>query len=121
MQESGKIIENPDSPSPRRSDRELDLQERSEGRGRDIAAQEGIELTQAQWEVVYCLRDYYLDQGPPTNGRQVGDMLDEYFEVRGGRKHLRRLFPEGPVAQGMRISGLPVPFHTEDEGFGTSR
>jgi tRNA 2-thiouridine synthesizing protein E len=121
MQRTGKIVENPDSPSPRRSDRELDMQGWSEDQGRLIAAREGIELTDAHWEVVYCLRDYFLDHGPPKNGRQVGDMLDQHFDDRGGRKYLRRLFPEGPVAQGMRIGGLPVPPYTEDEGFGTSR
>ena len=48
-------------------------------------------------------------------------MLDEHYAEQGGRKYLRRLFPQGPVAQGMRIAGLPVPPHTEDEGFGISR
>jgi tRNA 2-thiouridine synthesizing protein E len=48
-------------------------------------------------------------------------MLDSEFADRGGRKYLRQLFPEGPVAQGMRIAGLSVPPYTEDEGFGTSR
>lgn len=121
MQDTGRIIENPDSPSPRRSDRELDLQEWSEEQARRIAADEGIELTEAHWEVIHCLRDYYLDQGPPKHGREIDDMLDEYFDDRGGRKYLHRVFPEGPVAQGMRIAGLQVPSYTEDEGFGTSR
>jgi len=48
-------------------------------------------------------------------------MLDIEYAEQGGRKYLRRLFPEGPVAQGMRIAGLPVPPHTENEGFGTNR
>nr|WP_201091533.1 hypothetical protein [Thiocystis minor] len=34
---------------------------------------------------------------------------------------MRRLFPQGPVTQGMRFAGLPVPAHSEDEGFGTAR
>lgn len=121
MTDTKKVIDNPDAPSPRRGDRELDLQEWDEEQGRRNAEQEGIELTSAHWEVVHCLRDYYLKQGPPENGRELGDMLDSEFADRGGRKYLRQLFPEGPVAQGMRIAGLPVPPYTEDEGFGTSR
>lgn len=71
--------------------------------------------------MLYCLREYYMKDGIPENGREVGDMLEERFDDQGGRKYLRRLFPEGPVAQGMRIAGLAVPPHTQDEGFWTSR
>lgn len=48
-------------------------------------------------------------------------MLDIEYAEQGGRKYLHRLFPECPVAQGMRSAGLPVPPHTENEGFGTKR
>jgi tRNA 2-thiouridine synthesizing protein E len=48
-------------------------------------------------------------------------MLDMRFAHEGGRRWLRKLFPEGPVFQGMQIAGLPVPPHTEDAGFGTAR
>jgi tRNA 2-thiouridine synthesizing protein E len=121
MADTRKVIDNPDAPSPRRTDRALDLQQWDEEQGRRAATQQGIELTDDHWEVVRTLRDYYLRQGPPENGRELGDMLDRQFAERGGRKYLRRLFPEGPVRQGMLIAGLPVPPHTEDEGFGTSR
>jgi sulfur relay (sulfurtransferase) DsrC/TusE family protein len=67
------------------------------------------------------LRDYYLENGLPESGREISDALDARFTGQGGRKYLRRLFPEGPVAQGMRIAGLPVPAYTEDESFGVSR
>ena len=119
MSDARKVIDNPDTPSARRSDRELDLQQWDEEQGRRSAEQHGIKLTDEHWEVVHSLRDHYLRHGPP--GREVGDMLESRFADQGGRKYLRRLFPEGPVRQGMQIAGLPVPPHTEDEGFGTSR
>jgi tRNA 2-thiouridine synthesizing protein E len=92
-----------------------------EEQGRRNAERQGIALTEEHWEVVHSLRDYYLRHGPPDNGREVGELLATQFADRGGRRYLRRLFPEGPVRQGMLIAGLPVPPYTEDEGFGTSR
>jgi len=121
MPDIKKVIDNPDTASPRLVDRELDLQGWDDAQGRRTAEQEGIELTEAHLEVVHFLRDHYLKHGPSKNGRELSDDLDERFADQGGRKHLRRLFPEGPVTQGMRIAGLPLPPHTEDEGFGVSR
>lgn len=121
MSDTRKIIDNPDAPSPRRTDRKVDLEQWDEEQGRQIAAREGIELSEAHWEVLRVLREYYLQHGPPESGREIGDMLESRFADQGGRRYLRKLFPEGPVRQGMQIAGLPVPPHTEDEGFGTSR
>ena len=49
------------------------------------------------------------------------EMLNEVFAGHGGRKYLWRLFPGGPVTQGLRIAGLPLPPHSGDKGFGTVR
>jgi tRNA 2-thiouridine synthesizing protein E len=87
----------------------------------EIAEKEEIVMTDEHWNVVYSLRKYYLHHGPAANGRELGDMLDREYADHGGRKYLRRLFPGGPVTQGMRIAGLQVPPYSEDEGFGTSR
>lgn len=121
MPDINKIINNPDTPSPRRVDRALDLEGWNDDQGRRNAEQEGVELTDEHWEVVHWLRRDYLERGPAPHGRELSDRLDTAFAGRGGRRHLRRLFPQGPVAQGMRIAGLPLPPHTEDEGFGISR
>ncbi len=121
MPDIKKVIKNPDTGSPRRADLEIELQGWNEEQGQRNATQEGIELTDEHWEIVHCLRDYYLEHGSADSGRELGDMLDEEFADRGGRKYLRRLFPEGPIAQGMRIAGLTIPPLTVDEGFGTSR
>jgi tRNA 2-thiouridine synthesizing protein E len=121
MPDIKKIINNPDTSSPLRSEYELELADWDETQARRTAEQEGIELTDEHWDVVRYLRTAYLEQGPPDNGREASDMLDMHYASRGGRKYLRRLFPKGPVAQGMRIAGLTVPPHTEDEGSGISR
>lgn len=121
MSDSSKAVHgqdiNPDR-LPQGRDR---LEAWSEERAQQYAAQEGIDLTDEHWVVVYCLREYYRLNGPPGHGRELEDMLNNRFSTQGGRKYLRRPFPNGPVAQGMRIAGLPVPAHTEDAGFGTSR
>lgn len=121
MPDINKLIENPDTSSPVRADRELDLAGWSEDRAYQIAEQENIRLTDEHLEVVHWLRSDYLAQGPSRHGRELSDRLDKAFAGRGGRRYLRRLFPEGPVAQGMRIADLPVPPYTEDAGFGISR
>jgi tRNA 2-thiouridine synthesizing protein E len=121
MADINKIITNTDADSPKLADREVDLQGWDEAQGRRNAEQQGIEMSDPHWEVVNFLREHYLKHGPAKNGRELSDILDEQFADQGGRKHLRRLFPEGPVTQGMRIAGLPLPPHTEDEGFGVNR
>ena len=88
---------------------------------REMAGVEGIELTDEHLGVVEALRDYYLELGEAENGRDLEEMLDEIFDGHGGRKYLWRLFPGGPVTQGMRLAGLPLPPHTGDKGFGTVR
>jgi len=115
----------------RRVDTDVDSQERTYRkqlldslggvRVREMAGIEGIDLTNEHLGVIECLRDYFLEFGEAENGRDLEEMLDEIFSAHGGRKYLWRLFPHGPVAQGMRIAGLPVPPYTEDKGFGTVR
>lgn len=116
-----RVIENPDTGSPRREDREIETQGWNKQTGEKIANEQGISMTDEHWEVIECLREYYVENGPAGNGKELGDMLGNRFSERGGRRYLRQLFPNGPVGQGMRIAGLEVPPDTEDKGFGTSR
>lgn len=120
MQDTRKTVENPDLLSPKRADRENDLKNWDEDAGRRNAEKEGIEMTDAHWNVVHYLRDYYLEHGPVETGRELSDALNNQFTDKGGQKYLRQLFPTGPVGQGMRIAGLKVPPLTEDDGFGVS-
>ncbi len=87
----------------------------------EMANKEGIDLTNEHLGVIECLRDYFLEFGEAEKGRDIEEMLDEVFTGHGGRKYLWNLFPSGPVTQGMRIAGLPIPPHSGDKGFGTVR
>jgi tRNA 2-thiouridine synthesizing protein E len=110
-----------DIDSQQRSNRDELLNEWNEEQARNIASKLGIELTDAHLQVVHSLREHYREHGESKSGRQLSDMLDNAFSNQGGKKYLHRLFPQGPVSQGMRIAGLPLPANTEDAGFGTAR
>jgi tRNA 2-thiouridine synthesizing protein E len=77
---------------------------------RQIAAGEGIELTQAHWELLNLLRDYYaeFDSSPAMRA------LVKYCAVKLGKEkgrsiYLMSLFPGSPAKLGSKIAGLPKP------------
>ena len=75
---------------------------------RVIAAAEGIELTDAHWQVVAYLRDEYREHGHTPNFR---NMLKGLTDSPPGcdSKALYDLFPVGPAKQGAKVAGLPQP------------
>ncbi|UCE89094.1 MAG: TusE/DsrC/DsvC family sulfur relay protein [Pseudomonadota bacterium] len=85
----------------------------------EIAADEGVHLAEAHWNVVEFLRDYYQSNGIPEHARQLSDALSARFAADGGLKYLYTLFPKGPVNQGNRIAGVPVPSDSADPSFGS--
>lgn len=110
-----------DIDSQQRKQRKKELKNWSEEKARLLAEDNKLKLTDEHFRVMYLLRDYYLQHGLPDSGRELDDLLDEKFSDQGGRKHLHKLFPDGPVSQGMRLAGLPVPPHSKDKSFGTAR
>ncbi len=110
-----------DIKSQERNYRKKLLDDLGETQVQESAGKEGITLTNEHLGVIECLRDYFLEFGEAEKGRDLEEMLNEVFAGHGGRKYLWNLFPGGPVTQGMRIAGLPVPPHTGDKGFGTVR
>lgn len=86
-----------------------------------IAQQEGLKLTDEHWAVVRALQEYFARHDPKgINTRELQDALDEKFHADGGIKHLYRILPGGPVAQGCRLAGLPAPAGATDKGFGST-
>ena len=85
----------------------------------EIAREEGITLTAAHWDVINLLRENYRHHGLAPHARKLLNGLEERFGSEGGRKYLYQLFPRGPVSQGCRIAGLPLPAYSSDPSFGS--
>ncbi len=87
----------------------------------NIAASEGLELTEEHWETIRALQAYYAQHEDETtiNLRDLHDALDEHFHEKGGLKYLYTLFPGGPIAQCCRLAGLKAPFIASDPSFGS--
>lgn len=86
-----------------------------------IAQAEGLKLTEAHWNAVRALQQYYAHHADDTtiNLRDLHDALDEHFHSQGGVKYLYTLFPGGPIAQSCRIAGLKAPYIASDPSFGS--
>lgn len=85
-----------------------------------IAAEEGIVLEDEHWEVIYCLRERFRELGPEWTARDLTRLLKKDFADSGGKRRLYQLFPHGPLAQGCRIAGLPLPQGTFNASFGST-
>jgi len=100
-------------------DKDAEYEDWTEETARSIAHMESIELTDAHWTVIRFLRDHYEQHGTSLHARILTDALQEKFQIQGGLKYLYRLFPDGPVSQGARIAGVPVPMDSSNESFGS--
>ena len=77
---------------------------------RAFAAQEGISLTNAHWEVLSLLRDYFAAFGDsPANRALVNFTKQQIGPEKGNSLYLMGLFPGSPARVGSRIAGLPKP------------
>ena len=75
-----------------------------------FAAKEGIDLTEAHWEVLSLLRDYYTAFGDsPANRALVNYAKQQLGADKGNSLYLMGLFPGSPARVGSRIAGLPKP------------
>lgn len=91
----------------------------TEEAARQLAQTEQIELTDAHWSVIRFLREYYQKHGAVSHARTLTEALEEKFQIQGGLKYLYTLFPDGPVSQGARIAGVPVPGDSTNPSFGS--
>jgi len=96
-----------------------DLDHWDEDIARDQARHEGLDLEDPHLEVLCWLREQHEACGPAPNARALLRALEAAFSGEGGRRYLYTLFPRGPVSQGCRLAGLPIPAGNADPSFGT--
>jgi tRNA 2-thiouridine synthesizing protein E len=86
------------------------LDDWSEQAAEEIASAEGIELTEAHWEVVRLLRDVHQEfQHTPITRVFVKLMAERLGKDKGRSIYLMKLFPETPMRKSCKIAGLPKP------------
>lgn len=86
----------------------------------EMAKVDGLALGEDHWRVIEFLRNTYVERGPAEGARHIAGLLNETFEAQGGSKFLYQLFPGGPVSQGSRLAGVPVPHDAQSQSFGSS-
>ena len=77
-----------------------------------IANEEGIELNDDHWEVIWLLREFYAEyELSPANRILVKAVKEELGESKGNSIYLMQLFPGSPAKQASKIAGLPKPLN----------
>lgn len=75
-----------------------------------LAKTEGIEMSEAHWEVVNFLRDYYAEfKIAPMIRILTKEIGKKLGKEKGNTKYLYELYPGGPAKQACKIAGLPKP------------
>ncbi|MDG2953186.1 TusE/DsrC/DsvC family sulfur relay protein [Bisgaard Taxon 10/6] len=88
----------------------MDLSRWTPDVARAIAEKEGIVLTEAHWEVIDFVRDFYQEyKTSPAIRMLVKAMAKKLGEDKGNSRYLQRLFPDGPAKQATKLAGLPKP------------
>lgn len=86
----------------------LHLDDWSEDFARALAAREGLELTEAHWELIRFLRAWWAAHGVQPQVRvMIRHFTERWGPERGSNHHLHEMFPRGgPQKQGNRLAGL---------------
>jgi len=76
----------------------------------EMAAVDGIELSEAHWEVITFLQEYFESYEIAPAIRILTKQIGKRFgKEKGNSKYLYQLFPRGPAKQACRYAGLPKP------------
>jgi tRNA 2-thiouridine synthesizing protein E len=86
----------------------IDPGEWSEELAAILACQEGIELSEAHWDAIRFMRDYYQEHQVIPDVRFVARHLKARFGT-ASRNMIFELFPYGYVKQACRIAGMKRP------------
>ena len=75
-----------------------------------IAEKENIEMTDAAWEVVRFVREYYEErQSVPEHRVLLKELRNRHGKDKATRKYVYTMFPYGYGQQACKIAGMRVP------------
>lgn len=75
-----------------------------------LASAEGIELSEAHWEVIRLLQDFYREFELSPAMRPLVKYVGQQLGADKGRSiYLMQLFPPSPAKVASKIAGLPKP------------
>lgn len=76
----------------------------------ELATGDGVDLTEAHWEVITTLRSFYAAHGlSPAMRPLVKLVAKELGSDKGKSLYLMKLFPGNPALKASKIAGLPRP------------
>ncbi|MBA4289178.1 MAG: sulfurtransferase TusE [Pseudomonas sp.] len=88
----------------------IELADWSEAAAAALAEREGIELTDAHWEILWLIRDFYAEfQLSPANRPLIKFVASKLGSEKGNSLHLNRLFNGAPAKLSAKLAGLPKP------------
>ncbi|MEI6897086.1 MAG: TusE/DsrC/DsvC family sulfur relay protein [Psychromonas sp.] len=88
----------------------LDARQWNEKLAFEMAKLESVEMTDEHWQVVFFVREFYLEfNTSPAIRALVKAMQKKYGVDIVNSRYLYRLFPQGPAKQATKIAGLPKP------------
>lgn len=78
--------------------------------GIQMAALDGVALTDEHWEIIHYFREYYEDYNIPPPMRMVIRVFKKAFgEENANSRYLLALFPGGVAKMASKYGGLPKP------------
>ena len=88
----------------------VDLADWSEAVAEQLAANEGIALTDDHWALIHMIRAFYETfEVSPAMRVLVRHAREQLGEEKGNSIYLMRLFPGSPAKLLAKIAGLPRP------------
>lgn len=76
----------------------------------EMAKEDGLELTEAHWEIINFVRKYYENfQISPLIKILTLEIKKEFGKDKGNTTYLYKHFPDNPGNQSCRYAGIPKP------------
>lgn len=75
-----------------------------------LARANNIDLSEAHWEIVLFIREYYTEFKHLPNARMFATAIKKRLgDEKGQSRYLQTLFPQGPLKYACKLAGLPKP------------